>query len=334
MQPVELGSESIGCTPAQIRLLADRNNLPKHARFVSGARNLVKEVTQNFQGLLKGIRHWEYEQVHPVVAELCLLLLVEEAGVDVDRKKRCSLLFRFLQFIDSVEPMRVHYLVLHLLAEFEAVEADHDANLLHLAHALSKCSWRGRPLAVCLLWELLRRRLPSLEITMHRYRELGELAMALSMHPPVVPNADTDDEDESASFSSKDDEKLEVEMVSLLILLEAIEQLLYLLLFGENDELIQAGYPEHFFHLSRPAAECLYDWSLELGMLLPPPDNELAEKLSRSVDNLANIFFNCKMLGSTKNNRSKGELFIDDDEEEDQEPETQLILKPRPLRIA
>lgn len=169
-----------------------------------------------------------------------------------------------------------------LLVELDTLGLGNESNLLYLAVALAHSCVRGRPLAVCMLWELLARRLSGLEITMHRYREPSELAHAIDLNPPQMPDVgevmvvgDADGDGDGAPQQYEQLAKAEVEKKKLLVLLEAIDHLMHLILEENNDELVKTGYPEHFFQLERRDAETMYMWCRELAGKIPSTESEL-----------------------------------------------------------
>ncbi|XP_032308546.1 uncharacterized protein LOC116655179 isoform X1 [Drosophila ananassae] len=271
LEPMEEASESIGSTLFHLKELVRSTCLSGHIRFYNKNFLLIPQISQNFRKVLKGINHWEMDRVHPILAGLSILILMDEEEVDVHRKLRCRFMERFLNFIDCIYPMSVHLLMERLLVELDYLGLGNDSNLLYLAVALAHSCVRGRPLAVCMLWELLARRLSGLEITMHRYREPSELADAIDLNPPQMPDGGE-------------------EKKKLLILLEAIDHLMHLLLEEDNDELVKTGYPEHFFQLERRDAEIMYIWCQELVGKIPSMESELNTKLTETLGNLIEIF--------------------------------------------
>ncbi|XP_037726869.1 uncharacterized protein LOC119557931 [Drosophila subpulchrella] len=256
-----------------------RTFLAQFMKYYNGNGNIIKQVARNFSIQLRGSAFWDLDTVHPMLAGLCIFILVEHKGTDLERKLRTKLMNRFLNVIECVHPMTVHILVEKLLTDLEESDACQEQNLFILASVLSKCSWRGRPLAVCLLWEILSRRMPALEVTMHRYRELEELVKAVDK----LPTRERINWGEDILDEAKQ-EKLD----GLSTLVESVE-LLIRLIMCDNKELLEAGYPEHFFQISQSNAISLKSWFLEVTEQMPLGYCENSEKLTTIIDNMMSI---------------------------------------------
>ncbi|XP_070074969.1 uncharacterized protein [Drosophila takahashii] len=252
--------------------------LAQYLKYFDGNKNIIKQIARNYTIFLRGADFWELDRVHPMLAALSILILVEYKRTDVDRSLRTKLMNRFLDRIECVQPMTVHMMVERLLIDLEEVNACQDTSLFKLAEVLSQCS-RGRPLAVCLLWEVLHRRLPHLEVTMHRFRKLHELVEAVKLLPANEPPNWGD-----GTMTRARRLKLE-ELVNLV---QTIELLLRLLM-GDNKELLDIGYPDHFFYLSSTDALTLKKWCLELVNQMPPKYCDRSEKLNVTFNNLMSI---------------------------------------------
>lgn len=137
----------------------------------------------------------------------------------------------------------MHGHVEYLLDELHKVGADMETNQLYLALGLVRANVRGLPLGVCLLWSVIGQIL-SLDITMHRYREFKELAQTLG---PVA----------RFSLSEMDANQLS----ELNLLLETVNRVLELVMLTNNEELKQAGYPDHFFQMRRIDVESMLNWA-------------------------------------------------------------------------
>ncbi|KAH8368194.1 hypothetical protein KR084_008315 [Drosophila pseudotakahashii] len=252
--------------------------LAQYLKYFDGTKNIIKQIARNYTIFLRGAHFWELDRVHPMFAALSILILVEYKRTDLERSLRTKLMNRFLDRIECVQPIPVHVLVERLLIDLEEVNACQDMSLFKLAKVLSQCS-RGRPLAVCLLWEVIHRRLPHLEVTMHRYRDLHELVVAVKILPtPEPPNWG----DGTMSRSRR------LKLEDLINVIQTIELLLRLLM-GDNKELLDVGYPDYFFNLSSPDAAIIKKWCSELINQMPPKYCDHSEKLNVTVNNLMSI---------------------------------------------
>ncbi|XP_036677285.2 uncharacterized protein [Drosophila suzukii] len=256
-----------------------RTFLAQFMKYYNGNGNIIKQVARNFSIQLRGSAYWDLDTVHPMLAGLCIFILVEHKRTDLQRKLRTKLMDRLLNIIECVHPMTVHILVEKLLTDLEESNACQERNLFILASVFSKCSWRGRPLAVCLLWVILSRRIPALEVTMHRYRELEELVKAVD-HLPTPEPIDWG----WAVLDEARQEKLD----GLITLVESVE-LLICLIMTDNHELLEAGYPEHFFKISQFDAIALKSWFLEVTEQMPLGYCEHSEKLTAIIGNMMSI---------------------------------------------
>ncbi|XP_050746373.1 uncharacterized protein LOC127012484 [Drosophila biarmipes] len=263
----------------QLYPFVKRTYLKQFIKYYNGNGNIIKQVSRNFGMHLRGSAYWDLDKVHVMLAGLCLLILVEHKSTDLERKLRTKLMNRLLNVIECVHPMTVHILVERLLTNLEESGACEERSLFTLASVLSNCSWRGRPLAVCLLWVILSRRLPGLEVTMHRYRELEELVKTAHR----VPSRD--------QFDWGDwllDSALQERLEELSTLIESVEMLVRLVM-ADNRELLAAGYPEHFFQIGAYDAMFLKSWFLELTEQLPPQYCEHSEKMTAIIDSVMSI---------------------------------------------
>lgn len=125
---MEEASGSIGSTLFHLKELVRRTCLSGHIRFYNKNFLLIpvscilpsmylniitnscltfQQISRNFRKVLKGINHWEMDRVHPILAGLSILILMDEEKVDVHRKLRCRFMERFLHFIDCIYPMSV-----------------------------------------------------------------------------------------------------------------------------------------------------------------------------------------------------------------------------------
>lgn len=149
------------------------------------------------------------------------------------------------------------------MADLKKHSVDSEPNILKLAAKLSDLGHGGRVFAVCLLWSVLGRLLPALEITMHRFREPGELVEALKKTPPAKPDDWMSDENGTHL------EVVKIEMDTLLVLLEAMALLLKLLLRCDNEDLYGEGYPQHFFVVEESDCTYLIEWCCNVAKGLP-----------------------------------------------------------------
>ncbi|XP_017034975.1 uncharacterized protein [Drosophila kikkawai] len=255
-------SQPVDCTLGKLRSFVERSSLAVHLRHFSETSS-VTDVERHFRVLMRGIKFWELDRMQPLFTGLCMLILIKECNADNQSYKRNGLMARFIEFVDCVPPMIGHQLIEKLLEDLAEHQVDSEANLLKLAVKLGDMGFRGRVLAVCLLWWVLGRRLPALEITMHRFREPGELAEAIRKQPPISPSVWLAPESEAPSETAK------AHSESLRVMLEAMERLLDLLFCCDNADLLQAGYPDHFFTLEDSDSAFLSDWCIDLSKELP-----------------------------------------------------------------
>ncbi|KAH8289238.1 hypothetical protein KR054_002065 [Drosophila jambulina] len=268
-RPYRSSFKAPGCSVAKLRSFVERSNLADHLRHFSATRNVVEQVERHFRILMRGIKFWELDRIQPLFSGLCMLILTKESHSDDLCYKRSGLMGRFIEFVDCVPPMIAHQLIEKLLEDLAEYQVDSGANLLKLAVKLADLGYRGRVLAVCLLWSLLGRCLPALEITMHRFREPGELAEAIRKKPPISPSVWLEAEGSGTANNNNNNEARQEHMEALRVMLEAMERLLDLLLCCDNDDLQEEGYPEQFFTLEGKDSTFLSDWCIDLSKELP-----------------------------------------------------------------
>ncbi|KAH8250509.1 hypothetical protein KR038_008557 [Drosophila bunnanda] len=256
-------SRAPGCSLAKLRTFVERSSLAPHLRHFSTTSNVIEQVERHFRILMRGIKFWELDRTQPLFTALCMLILTKESSMDDLCFKRTVLMARFMEFVDCVPPMIAHQLIEKLLEDLAEYELDTEVNILKLASKLYDISHRGRVLAVCMLWWVLGRHLPALEITMHRYREPVELVEAIRKKPPTSPSVWLADENDMPI------ETVQANMESLRVMLEAMERVLDLLLSCDNDDLVEEGYPDHFFTLDKSDSMFLSDWCIDLSNELP-----------------------------------------------------------------
>lgn len=140
----------------------------------------------------------------------------------------------------------MHCHVEYLLDEMKKVDACVESNQLYLALGLIRSNTNALPVGVCLLWSVIGRIL-SMEITMHRYREFKELAGAMGSQ---------------ANFSLA--QMNSAQLSELSALLESINRVLELVVLNNNDQLKEAGYPDHLFQMRHVDVDSMLSWASSL----------------------------------------------------------------------
>ncbi|KAH8265106.1 hypothetical protein KR026_004778 [Drosophila bipectinata] len=314
---MDAASESIGFTLTQLKEIIETKGLTRNLRFFNKKKSLFKQVKKLFHRMITGIIYWERDRVHVMMSALLVIALMEEEGVDAERNQQYNLIKRFLVFVNCQSPMSVHLLMERVIEELDSMNLSSDANLLYLSVVLANSCERARPLAVCMLWQLLARRLPGIKITMHRYRELSELAEGIALNRPEMPDEIMLDESADEDLRQEVESDREFRKAKLLVLLEAIENLLRLVLEADNTDLKEFGYPNHFFELERKDAASLYMVCLGLVQKVPDDEDTLHTKLHNVLCNLSEILVKCLDLqrnSSTTTGDTNRPLVINDDQ--------------------
>jgi len=74
---------------------------------ITNPNSEMQEVARNFSIQLRGSAYWDLDTVHPMLAGLCIFILVEHKRTDLQRKLRTKLMDRLLNIIECVHPMTV-----------------------------------------------------------------------------------------------------------------------------------------------------------------------------------------------------------------------------------